>query len=600
MKKNIQRVTLLIILVLASAALSIVVPDNMNPDEIKDTPNNSIIELNNTQDDINRTTDRITNQSTERIGYENDSTTSSSTSFESPYTAVDGLNQSPFLNIKIPESRWFREVSRMENFNYRYKTSPDAGAGIEPAGVFVSDVNNDMRPDILAIGGESPVLYMNTRTGFNPRPMNVDFQPAYALFFDYNNNGWKDLLLLPHFRNSRDSPLFMQNNGGTFERKHIGLDVSLESPRAASAADYTGNGCLDIFIVQEGDWEKRRPVGFNNPEVSIQEDNGARNLLFAGDCENFNETTLDAGIKGESWSLSTSFVDLTNDGYPDIHVANDFNNDVLYLNNRDGTFDRRILPDFTNRNGMSSEVADVTGNGYLDIFVTNIRYSSIADVGRFGGRMQGNNLLVNKGNGNFVDRAAEYGIRDTGGWGWAAVFADFRNNGFLDLAHSVTAQSSPGYPSVWKGEGDEFVRLNPKKAGLQRSRGHGIASLDYNLDGSVDLVESEKGSTGTYKLYSNTEDSGNWTIIGVKHNRNHTSIGTRVVVEFNDRRHMKVKSSGSDYMSQSSSYLHFGLGNASEFDLKVERPSGTVHRYENMPANRRLEVQPGGNIVPTD
>lgn len=88
---------------------------------------------------------------------------------------------------------------------------------------------------------------------------------------------------------------------------------------------------------------------------------GNPNLLFDGDCNSF-EQVENAGIEGTRWSLATSFVDLTGDGYLDIHVGNDFNTDVLYVNQHDGTFRRVEIP-ATDRHAMASEVADVTGDG---------------------------------------------------------------------------------------------------------------------------------------------------------------------------------------------------------------------------------------------
>lgn len=63
---------------------------------------------------------------------------------------------------------------------------------------------------------------------------------------------------------------------------------------------------------------------------------------------------------------------LYRDGYPDIHVTNDFNNHIFYVNNRDGTFDRQVLARSTNRNGMSSEVVEFSGT------VTSIYLSLIS------------------------------------------------------------------------------------------------------------------------------------------------------------------------------------------------------------------------------
>jgi len=308
----------------------------------------------------------------------------------------------------------FTEVSSEIGLEYEY-TSPKE---FEPsAGVYVTDYDNDGWEDVLTTGGDRPVLFKNSQEEFSTTRqldgLNESDKYKAASFFDYNNDGWEDLLLLAR----RGEAVFFENDGGEFDRKTVGLEKRFEVPMSASVADYTGNGCLDVFVSEFSNLRKNKPIGYN--QFNVEEDNGNRNRLFAGDCEEFEETTEEAGIRDETWSLATSFVDLTNDGHPDIHVANDFNNDVLYINNGDGTFDRRVLPNSTNRNGMSSEVADVNDDGFLDIFVTNIYAgpSNTSDVSyTLRSRTDGNNLLINQGGGEFVDRAEEYGVRE-GGWG---------------------------------------------------------------------------------------------------------------------------------------------------------------------------------------
>lgn len=80
-------------------------------------------------------------------------------------------------------------------------------------------------------------------------------------------------------------------------------------------------------------------------------------------------------MTGTHWSLAASAVDLIGDGALDIHVANDFYYDEAYMNNGDGALKYRYLGNRTARNGTSSEVDDVTGDGSMDVFVTNSRRS---------------------------------------------------------------------------------------------------------------------------------------------------------------------------------------------------------------------------------
>ncbi len=488
------------------------------------------------------------------------------------------------------DSPWFQETSETEGFSYQGDVWSHEGSA---NGVYVSDHDGDGRPDVLAVNGSRPELFENTGDGFErsealPTLSSKARNATAALFFDHDNSGYDDLYLL-----SDDGSVFLENTGGSYREKDVGLQQRYGSVRGAAAADYTGNGCLDVFVVQANDWMETRPAGFNDRDVAMEEDNGNPNRLFAGDCEEFTDTTEEAGIRGESWSLATSFVDFTNDGYPDIHVANDFNNDILYLNNGDGSFERRVMLEYTNRNGMSSEVADVTGNGYLDIFVTNIYGDAFVPPHRFGGRTEGNNLLVNRGDGEFRDAADEYGV-EAGGWGWAALLEDFDNSGHLDLYHSVLVREDGEGPVFFRNEPQEegFLRLEHSSVGLERESSLGVASLDYDVDGSVDIAASSVGRS--YSLYSNL-NTGSYLKVDVKGEGGHTTLGTRVEVSYGDRTQTAVKSSRSDYMSQSSRTLHFGLGSADSVDtLHVERPDGAVQEFHEVDANQSITVHPDG------
>jgi hypothetical protein len=460
------------------------------------------------------------------------------------------------------------------------------------SGLYVSDYNNDYKPDLLAVVNGLPILYKNTGEEYDTSeaipPVNVTVTAAH--FFDYNNDGWEDLYLL-----SNDGSVFFENQEGMFVRKQVGLDVDYESVRGAATADYTGNGCLDLFVVQANNWTEHRPEGYNNRNVTIEQDNGLRNRLFRGDCHVFEETTRKAGIEGTAWSLATSFVDLTNDGYPDIHIANDFNNDVVYINNRNGTFERRVLPSFTNRNGMSSEVADVNRDGYLDIFVSNIYRPRIpVTESRFGGRIRGNNLLINQEDGKFVDSADEYGARKSSGHGWSALLEDFDNDGYLDLFQTNSVPFVDSHPRIWDGKPNKFTKLNSSQAGLILSQPVGSVSLDYDADGSLEIAVSD--ATQRFRFYENVLPEDNSLRVYL-HDNDSTTLGTSVEVTTKNRSWSRTQNSKSDYLSQSSRVLHFGMGNATAVDrLVVNWGSGNTTNYTDVETNQSIELSESGKL----
>jgi hypothetical protein len=513
----------------------------------------------------------------------------------------------------------FGSVASERGLDYRSQSGKITRGG----GVFVTDYNEDGWPDVLLVGGTSrrteygwagiqPTLFKNTggafeRSGELPEK-GYDERILSALFFDYDNDGWKDLLLLP----VSGEPIFLENREGSFERTEVGIDANLSEPPGAAVADYDRDGDPDLFIYQNGDWADRQPVGFSKPNQSVQDDNGNPNLLFENTGDDFRRVES-SGITGARWTLAASFVDFTGDGYPDIHVANDYNADYLYVNKQDGMFEQRALGPQTRRNAMSSEIADVNGDGRLDVFVTNIYLNRSGDAfsagpygsirAHLGERIKGNNLLINRGNGSFVDRADQYSVQE-GGWGWAAAFVDFENDGDQDVIHTtqyfreslVGNRSYFNYPAVFERTNDtSFEPRQPADLGFEVSDGSGLAHLDFDRDGDQDLLlgEFKNSPNPRFKLYENTGCQGNWIQVAVEGNEEQTALGTRVSVTVDGETRVQVLNSKSDFHSQDTRVLHFGLGESEAVNrVTVSWPDGTEQTIRNVSGNQRIVVTP--------
>lgn len=490
----------------------------------------------------------------------------------------------------------FREVGAEAGFNYTASRTASFGNG--RAGVYVTDFDNDRHPDVLAIGGERPVLFRNTGGAFEPAgvlpPLEITVKGA--LFFDYDNDGWEDLLLLP----VNGSAVFLENQDGRFHRRDVGLGTPLQIAIGAAAADYNHDGCLDLFVLQSGDWRSGLPRAAMHSQARkepVVNDTGNPNLLFAGNCSSFERVT-DGGITGNRWSLATSFVDVTGDGWPDIHVGNDFNTDVLYVNQRNGTFQRVALPE-TDRHAMASEVADLTGDERLDVFVTNIHFQKRiwAFENMRNVDTRGNNLLVNRGNGTFTSEERAYGVRD-GGWGWAASVVDLDNDGDRDLVHTTKSylydtnddgalEEIQTRPRIWERTGPNFTRLNASRVGLQTASGRGLAHLDYDRDGDQDLVVAVHD--GAFTLYENRGEGGNWLQVTLDGDGSPT-LGARVYVTAGNSTAFRVADAETGFLSQESRILHLGLGDTETATVRVVWPDGSERTVEDVAANQRLIV----------
>jgi len=508
----------------------------------------------------------------------------------------------------------FEERAADRGFEYTYNgdgQNRNMKSLVSNAGVYASDIDNDGRTDLLALGGEQPVLFRNTGGSFERTSLlpAVEGEIGSALFLDYDNDGWDELLLL----RLRDTPVFLDNEEGEFSVRDVGFEEPLTNPVGASTADYNGDGYLDLFIVQNGNWGDTRPRRMSSPGSSPDPDNGNRNFLYRGDGDSFERVT-DVGLDNTRWSLATAFADLSGNGYPDIYVANDYNYDVLYKNRGDGTFGSQEI-ESSNRNAMSAAVADVTGDGYLDIFVTNIHFDPVVkDALNFlPARSEGNNLFINDGEGNLTGKAPEFGVR-SGGWGWAATISDFTNDGRASVFHTTTPlgaeytiQEETGqsleeiyekypylvYPMFFDRQGEEFTSLHPLDIGLKKGDGRGVVALDTTNDGNLDLAVADMDNP--YRLYENRSETGNWLQIDVTSAPEMTAIGTEVSVSGATDQYQVVKANA-DFLSQEPRRLHFGVGSRDSVAVTVVFPDGAEHEFTGVTTNRRVIVAPGGTL----
>jgi hypothetical protein len=506
------------------------------------------------------------------------------------------------------EEPMFTDVASQQGFNYSSEVFRNTG-GNGDQGVYIIDFDDDRWEDLLVTGGQPSIaVFENTGGAFEradalPRSspdMPTSIKSVHV--FDYNNDGLEDVLVLPRHGTGR----LLENVGGEFKIREEKFAPSLAMPLGATSFDYNGDGCLDIFVIQSGDWARRTPEAYNQPDVNITADNGNLNLLFRGTCSGFER--VDVGSRGNHWSLATSAADLTGDGWPDIHVANDYFNNVLYVNQRNGTFERRVLGTRTDRNGMSSELAEVNRDLRPDVFVTNIHLSAEnarSDAfrryieHRLGKRALGNVLLVNEGDGQFRDAAADYSVRK-GGWGWAASVTDFDNDGNVEFFHATQTLSGMQAdrfrelttPNYWDHTADGTVRRNATAMGFRVTDGRGVATLDYDHDGDQDIAVSNRD--GDFRLYENHQNTGNWLQIQLEGNDSPTT-GSEVYITVNGTTRLYTANANSDFLSQDTRTLHVGLGGSSSIEkIRVLRASGAEQTFTDVESNQYVTITPEG------
>ena len=186
-------------------------------------------------------------------------------------------------------------------------------------------------------------------------------------------------------------------------------------------------------------------------------------------------------------SFTPNLSDIDGDGDMDLLMASDFETSQVMVNNGDGTFlkitDRNVIID---QNGMGAAVGDYDNDGDMDWFVTSIMQPP---------DLFGNRLYRNMGSGTFEDATDEAGVAD-GGWGWAACFADFDNDRYLDVFHvngwrAGDPDGGTGGDQVrfFHSLGDGTFEEKASMVGLSdQGQGRGVACFDAEQDGDIDIV----------------------------------------------------------------------------------------------------------------
>ncbi|MBO9572983.1 MAG: CRTAC1 family protein, partial [Chitinophagaceae bacterium] len=316
----------------------------------------------------------------------------------------------------------------------------------------------------------------------------------------------------------------------------------------------------------------------------------------------------DYGITHSGFGFGGVFTDYDNDGDLDILVNHDFGYknvpNKFYENNYpDEDFEeisekiKMALP----TNAMGTGVGDYNNDGFLDYYITNIKAGF---------------LMTNHGPGKpLVNMTGTSGVKinkilDTSGGhtpvSWGANFADFDNDGDLDLFVSNGClnpyiDANPDF--FFENVNGLFVNKSKDVNLYNASIGRGSVVFDYDNDGDLDLliveqepVESFPGAQGTL-LFRNDSSKGNWikiALYGVDQDKN--GIGSRVEISVGKKKFIREIDGGSSHSSQNSVIAHFGLGTADHVDtIRVKWLGGKEQVIVNQKANQLIKITENNN-----
>jgi hypothetical protein len=490
-------------------------------------------------------------------------------------------------------------------------------------GVALADFDNDGRLDLFFVNGsnfqraargveESNRLYRAAGDFQYEDATQAAGLVAHGLGMgctagDYDNDGFTDLFVACYGRNR----LWHNNGDGTFVEvtDAAGVGNALWGCSAA-LADLDDDGLLDLYVVNYVDWSPDEPPCHpdDHPEIntvcSPMERPGQPDLLYRnlGDGR-FAETGAEAGIarSGDGKGLALAVADLDGDGRLDIYVANDTSPNFLFHNLGAMRFEETgvlrgvaISSDGRVGSGMGVGCGDIDHNGYLDLCVTNFRN-------------QVNDVYANLGPAGFAAVNAGLGVDlvSRSELGFGVVLADFdldtwpdmfvANGHIWDLTPLGGEYEYRMHPSLlWNRQGRRFRDVSGPGAGgyfTERWLGRAAAVGDLDNDGDPDLVVSHLSAPPAVLRNDCIHDGGSVRLRLIGTGAARQPLGAGVTVLSGETRLVtQVPAGGSFQSSHDPRVLIAAPGGASLSEVRVAWRSGEIEVWNDLRPDARGEL----------
>jgi len=537
------------------------------------------------------------------------------------------------------------------------------------AGVGVVDLNNDGLQDLIFTANQvSPRIYLNEGnmrfTDITSSFQDIDNGQWYSgiTYTDINQDGWMDIYLTctAHEEAERRKNRFYINQGKMDNGELLFIDQAEEYGLAddsysvhAAFLDYDNDGDLDLYLLNNFVTE-RLSASYRakiTDGSAINNDDFYRNN---GD-GTFSNVTLEAGIVIEGFGLGIAVGDVNKDGYPDLYISNDYiSNDLLYINQQDGTFKNEIasLMSYQTKSSMGSDMADINNDGFPDMYTLDMMpeyyHKKKATINGFGyiyyindtkygyehqylrNMMHMHNGLIDGEIVPYSETGQIMGIYHSE-WSWSPLFADYDNDGDKDLLiangyprdmtdkdwtrykaevfghvadHRHVIEKCP--PSkmnnyAFENVGEyQFKDNKPDWFEPVESYSYGAAFADLDNDGDLDYITNNLNDVAF--VYKNTTaekglGSGNYLRIRLAGKKeNPAAFGTRVEIWSGGTYQFQEHFLSRGYISSVDPVMHFGLGaNKTVDSVKITWPStNQVTRLSSLEANQLLDVSEDG------
>ena len=528
-------------------------------------------------------------------------------------------------------------------------------------GVAIGDINNDGLQDVFFTGNMvKNRLYLN-KGNFKFENItdksHVAEQQGWctgATMVDINSDGRVDIYICRSADGNperRKNLLFINNGDLTFTEKaaEYGLADAGYSTQAGFF-DYDKDGDLDMFLINHSLQQYTGGV-HEMTSVRSQKNPNFASKLYRNDNGRFSNVSDEAGIISNvlSFGLGLAIADVNNDGWPDVHVSNDFNEpDYLFINNHDGTFSEKLSEcmDHISLFSMGSDFADYNNDGYQDLVTldmlpednkTQKMHSGAENFDKmqmlfnqgFYFQFSRNMLHKNNGDGTFSEVAQLAGISNTD-WSWASLFSDFDNDGYKDLFVSngyvkdyteldflkytmdetIKARAEnknvatndfikkmptiriPNY--IYQNNGNGSFVKRTRDWGLdQAGVSSGTAYADLDNDGDMDLVINNTNEVaGVYRNNEEKFSKNNYLKVILKGDaKNSSGIGAKIYLHCKDSLYFQEQQPVRGFQSSMDPSLNFGVGKNQTIDsVVVIWPNDKMQVLTGVKANQALTL----------
>ena len=446
-----------------------------------------------------------------------------------------------------------------------------------------------------------------------------------VMMCDITGDGAVDIIVCRRY----ERPLLYINDGnGKFSEEGLERGLMFEGQLTqAVPLDYDLDGDLDLFFVVNGEPRRKGYVNKGEPDRLLENIGGGM----------FVDVTEQAGISDQGYGLSASVIDVNNDQFPDIYVANDFEGrDNLWLNNQDGTFTDIADTAFQSMSlfTMGSDAADLNNDGWLDIISVDMyprdharRMTQMGNMSIYGPffdstqRVQ-NAVHVNMGNGHFMNTNFTSGLAATD-WSWSVLVNDFDFDGYQDVyvtngikrdigdqdySYSLDNTTDTAITNLYQmmprtrlqnycfaGGPDLVFTDASSRFGLADTViSNGAIYVDLDNDGDLDIVVNNTDSVAfIYRNTTSERTSNKWIEVELRTtDENTTGVGSRIAVYANGSTFVRERQVARGYQSSTFTLSeNIGLGGAKEIDsVVVTWRSGQTSVVKKPKLNTRLVV----------